>query len=179
MDGVLGVITCFAGNFEPRDFAFCNGQSIAISSNQTLFSLIGTTYGGDGITTFKLPDLRGRAPVSSGQGLSSYSLAQQKGAETSAMTAGMLPPHSHSGPVLLYLMADNSGASPTPTPDFAYPASINGGYAVPSNLNTMQAPVYSDMNMIPTGNSSPADIQSPYLAINYIICVNGLFPSHN
>jgi microcystin-dependent protein len=100
MEGVLAVVTCFAADFAPKNWALCSGQILQISTNQALFSLLGTTYGGNGIQTFGLPDLRGRTPVSAGQGpgLSNYNLGQVTGAESVTLTTPNLPSHIHTGP---------------------------------------------------------------------------------
>ncbi len=99
MDGVLGTIMIFAGNFAPRSWALCEGQLLAISSNTSLFSILGTTYGGDGRTTFALPDLRGRVSFQqgSGPGLPTYSLGQKGGSDTNVLNVNNLPAHSHAG----------------------------------------------------------------------------------
>ena len=93
----IGQITLFAGNFAPRGWAFCNGQLLSIAQNTALFSILGTTYGGNGQTTFALPDLRGRVPVHAGQGpgLSNYDLGQQGGAESVTLTTAQMPAHTH------------------------------------------------------------------------------------
>src|SRR3977135_1047673 len=97
MDAYIALILLFGGNFEPRNWAFCNGQIMSISQNTALFSLLGTTYGGNGQTTFALPDLRGRVPVGQGQGpgLSNYSLGQVAGAENLFLSIAQLPSHTH------------------------------------------------------------------------------------
>src|SRR5436189_142599 len=107
MEGVIAVVTCFAADFAPKNWAFCNGQLLAISTNQALFSLLGTTYGGNGVQTFGLPDLRGRTPVSPGQGngLSNYALGQSAGAESVSVTGNNMPAHNHNGNITLQLDA--------------------------------------------------------------------------
>src|SRR5687768_993649 len=97
MEGFIGEIRLFAPNFAPRDWALCNGQLLPINQNQALFSILGTTYGGDGRTTFALPDLRGRSAIGagSGPGLSSYTLGQQTGSPTTLLSANQLPSHTH------------------------------------------------------------------------------------
>jgi microcystin-dependent protein len=178
MEGVLAVVTCFAADFAPKNWALCSGQILQISTNQALFSLLGTTYGGNGIQTFGLPDLRGRTPVSAGQGpgLSNYNLGQVTGAESVTLTTPNLPSHIHTGPVTLQLQADSNPGSSTSV-EFAYPAGLNGAYAAAPN-GTMVAPAYA-ATIGPTGNNQPVSILSPYLAINYIICLYGIFPSRN
>lgn len=178
MDGVLAVIICFAGDFAPKGWASCNGQFLAINQNQALFALLGTTYGGNGITTFQLPDLRGRTPVSSGQGpgLPDYTLGQVSGSEKATLVVNNLPAHSHSGPITLQLPASSDDGI-DPTPNSGYPSRFTGAYATSTNVN-MLAPTYTGV-IQNTGNAQPINIRPPYLAINYIICLIGAFPSRN
>src|SRR5262245_2640068 len=112
MEGVMGYTTLFAGNFAPKNWAFCQGQLLSIATNTALFSILGTTYGGNGTTNFGLPDLRGRAVVGAGTGpgLSSYSLGEQGGSENGFMGATQLPIHAHP---LQGTITPKSGATPT------------------------------------------------------------------
>lgn len=178
MESFIASITIFAGTYAPKNWAFCNGQLLAISTNQALFSLLGTTYGGDGRTTFGLPDFRGRTAVSEGQGpgLSSYDLGQRSGAETVTLTVNNIPPHVHNGNVNYALKADPNDPSET-NPDFAFPAKYTGGYAATAN-GTMQPPTYS-ATIGNAGGNGPLPILMPYLVLNYIICLYGIFPSRN
>lgn len=179
MEGVIGVVSCFAADFAPKNWAFCNGQLLAISQNQALFSILGTTYGGNGTTNFALPDLRGRTAVSAGQGpgLSSYNLGQKTGSESVTLTSANLPPHTHNGTVNnLQLQADSNDGSQNSV-EFAYPAALAGAYAATPNT-TMKAPTIS-ATIGNTGNGVPMNTLSPYLVINYIICLYGIFPSRN
>jgi microcystin-dependent protein len=178
MQGVIGVITCFASNFAPRFWAFCNGQLLQISQNTALFSILGTTYGGNGQTTFALPDLRGRVPVSQGQGpgLSNYFLGQVSGTETVTLLTQNLPPHVHTGPANFQLQASSDdGADPTPNDGF--PSRFTGAYAAATNAS-MLAPDYTG-TINNAGASQPVPIRSPFLGMNYIICLTGVFPSRN
>lgn len=174
----MAVVTCFAADFAPKYWALCNGQIMQIATNQALFSLLGTTYGGNGVQTFGLPNLQGRTPVSPGQGpgLSNYNLGQVSGAEGVTLNVSNLPPHNHSGPVALQLQADSNPGSSTSV-EFAYPAGLNGAYANTPNA-TMLAPTYA-ATIGNAGNNQPLSILSPYLAINYVICIYGIFPSRN
>jgi len=178
MEGVLAVVTCFAADFAPRNWAFCNGQAMPIASNQALFSLLGTTYGGNGVTTFNLPDLRGRTPLSSGQGpgLSSYALGQISGSEAVTLSIPNLPPHIHNGAVNLQLDADSSDGT-VARPTNTFPALLTGAYAATAS-GAMATPTYA-ATIGTAGGSQPVSILSPYLAINYIICLAGIFPSRN
>jgi microcystin-dependent protein len=167
----LGQIEMFAGNFAPLGWMLCEGQVLPIAENEALFNLIGTTYGGDGVQTFALPDLRGRVIVSAGQGsgLSSYVIGQTGGAETVTLTPSQLPGHTH--PVF----ADSlSGSSDTPAG--LVPADAPDG--VPSfGANpriAMQGGAVSN-----AGGGQPHGNVKPHLAIRYIIAVQGIFPSRN
>lgn len=181
MDGVLAVVTCFAGNFAPRNWTYCNGQLLPISQNQALFSLLGTAYGGDGISTFGLPDLRGRAPVSSGAGqnLTPYTLGQKSGNEAVTLTVNTIPSHAHTGNTFFRLQCDNTEAV-SHEPDYNYPANSSSLQAFSDNSNTvMLAPPDYAGTVNNAGNGNPLAIRSPYLGLNYVICTNGIFPSRN
>jgi microcystin-dependent protein len=174
MDAYMGVIMPFAGNFAPRNWMSCEGQLLAISTNSALFSILGTTYGGDGRNTFALPDLRGRACVGQGQGpgLSQYSPGQKAGLEHTTLVLGQIPAHTH--PLTLACNPDGS-ASPDPTngyfavaPDNLYSPSSSGAVMA---LQTNAASI--------TGGSQPFSNLRPYLALYQIICTYGLYPSRN
>ena len=164
----VGEIRMFAGNFNPAGWMFCNGSLLPISGNETLFQLIGTTYGGDGQSTFALPDLRSRVPIHQGQGpgLSNYILAQTGGVETVTLTQNQMPGHSHT-PV-----ASNTGASDSPGNSFWANSTTGKPYsaappAVQMNAGTMGA----------AGGSQPHDNMIPFLCVSYIISLFGIFPS--
>lgn len=167
----IGQIIIFAGNFTITGYAMCNGQLMSIAQNTALFSILGTTYGGDGVTTFALPDLRGRVPVhfGTGPGLSSYELGQMSGSENVTLLTSQLPTHNHTLDV-------HSGLANSSSP-------VNNFLATES---TGGALVYSNgspdaiMNMATvgvTGGSMPVDILQPYLALNFLIALYGVFPS--
>lgn len=162
----LGEIILFAGNFAPRGWAFCNGQILAIAQNQALFSLLGTTYGGNGQTTFALPDLRSRVPVHAGQGpgLSDYALGQNGGTETVTLLVSELPQHTHRQPA-------TNGEQTTNRPDGALPAA-GGVYGEVSDGSLLT-------QTSPAGGSQPHNNVQPYLTLNYIIALEGIFPSRN
>jgi microcystin-dependent protein len=167
----LGQILMVGFNFAPRGWAMCNGQLLAISQNDALFTLLGTQYGGDGVTTFALPDLRSRGPVGVGQGsgLSAYTIGESVGVETVTLTLNQLPQHQHSY---------NPGASQNePTsdrPDNNYPA-LGGYYAGTTNSGSpMGAPTLASV-----GGNQPHNNLQPLLAINFIIALEGIFPSQN
>ena len=160
----LGSIILFAGNFAPRGWAFCNGQILSIAQNTALFSLLGTTYGGNGQTTFALPDLRGRAPIHSGQGpgLQSYALGQVGGEESVTLGITQIPAHQHQQPA-------SNGEQDTDRPGNAVPAR-GGVYAASSDGATL------DPTSI-AGGSQPHDNRAPYLTLNYISALEGIYPS--
>lgn len=166
----LGEIRLFPYNFAPRGWAFCQGQILPIAQNTALFSLLGTTYGGNGQTTFALPDLRGRVPNSSGQGpgLSSYTLGEQGGVETVSLIAQQMPTHNHT------IAVNNSGAS-TGRPSGAYPGQTSGNSYAPSPDGSTFAP----QAVSNAGNSQPHENRPPYLTLNYCIALEGIFPSRN
>lgn len=178
MQGVIGVVTCFAGDFAPRNWAFCNGQLLAIAQNQALFSILGTTYGGNGTTNFALPNLQSRTAVSSGAGpgLGNYTLGQMSGAESVTLSVTNLPAHVHNGPVSLQMDADSSEGSMSRAVN-TYPAAYAGAYSATPGAS-MATPPYT-VTIGNAGNSQPIPIRAPYLGINYIICLTGIFPSRN
>jgi len=160
----VGEIRIFAGNFPPAGWMFCEGSLLPISENETLFQLIGTTYGGDGQSTFALPDLRGRLPVHQGNG---FILAETGGAEEITLTVAQLPAHSHA----LLASANNamtnaSGGILAQTP--SYTPYISG---MPAN-----APLHASA-IGPTGGSQPHTNFQPYLCLNFVISLFGIFPS--
>jgi microcystin-dependent protein len=165
----VGEIRMFAGNFAPAGWMFCEGQLLPISENETLFQLIGTTYGGDGQSTFGLPDLRGRTPVhqGSGLGLSSYALAQSGGVEQVTLTTQQIPVHSHP-----LLATSNIANSSSPTDSIVAQSSA-------ASLFLEDVPDVSlAPNAIgPDGGSQPHNNLQPYLAVSYIISLFGIFPS--
>jgi len=171
----------FAGNFAPRGWAFCEGQLIAIAQNQALFSILGTTYGGDGRTTFGLPDLRGRAAIhqGSGPGLSTYSLGAKVGTENVTLTVNNLPAHTHPanmvaapGDATLNIADGNALAHATRPLKSESPDIYNN--AAPSIA--MHTDTVSVGN---TGGNQPTNVVQPVLAVNFIIALQGTFPSRN
>lgn len=160
----VGEIRMFAGNFAPAGWMFCEGQLLPISENETLFNLIGTTYGGDGQSTFALPDLRGRLPLHQGNGLT---LAQTGGAEEITLTVNQIPAHSHP---LLASTGPASANSPV-TNLTAESPSINLYIQDVPNANASPLAVGS------VGGSQPHTNFQPYLCINFVISLFGIFPS--
>jgi microcystin-dependent protein len=167
----LGEIRMFGGNFAPVGWAFCDGQTLAIAENDALFFLLGTTYGGDGVTTFNLPDLRGRVPVHQGTlaGGSSYTIGEIGGLESVTVTVNQMPGHVHPA-----LCSSAGATSPRPA---------GGVWAVGDVFAfTPGASVNGTMNpgaVGAAGGSQPHDNMVPFLAINFIIAVSGIFPSQN
>ena len=159
----VGEIRIFAGNFAPAGWMFCEGQLLPISENETLFQLIGTTYGGDGQSTFALPDLRSRGPIHQGNG---FILAETGGAEEITLTVQQIPAHSHS---LVHGRGDV--ASPVAAHLGASPA-LDHRFSAASPLVDMKADAIS-----PVGGSQPHANWHPYLAVSYIISLFGIFPS--
>jgi microcystin-dependent protein len=157
----------FAGNFNPSGWAFCDGSILPISENETLFNLIGTTYGGDGQSTFALPDLRGRIPIHMGGG---FTLAETGGVETVTLTVQQIPSHSHP-----FLGTSNLASQVAPD------GSVTYARAVASNITPYgtDAPsgTLSPQMIGSTGGSQPHDNFQPYLCINFIISLFGIFPS--
>jgi microcystin-dependent protein len=168
----VGEIRMFGGSFAPAGWAFCDGRLVPISQNDALFNLIGTTYGGDGQTTFALPDLRGRIPVhqGSGPGLSPYVVGQSGGVEQVTLTIGQLPAHSH--PVA----AANVPAEATAEPGGSLPAIASESlYGAPSSL----VPLDPTAVGAAPGGSQPHDNLAPYLCVSFIISLFGIFPSRS
>lgn len=160
----VGEIRMFAGNFAPAGWMFCEGQLLPISENETLFQLIGTTYGGDGQSTFALPDLRGRIPIHQGNG---FILAETGGAETITLTVSQIPVHTH--PLLASTNANstlNPGNNALGTPLTATPF-----FAANPNLPLSPQAISS------VGGSQPHNNFQPYLCIDFIISLFGIFPS--
>ncbi|MBX7220295.1 MAG: tail fiber protein [Blastocatellia bacterium] len=163
----LGEIKMFGGNFAIRGWAFCNGQILAINQNQALFALLATTYGGNGTTTFALPDLRSRVPVHFGQGpgLPNYPQGQVGGVENVTLTANQLPTHNHT-------VAANSAAGTQASPANNFPA---GGTAYAAAANTvLSAGVVNN-----TGSNQPHPNIQPHQVVYFLIALQGIFPSRN
>lgn len=176
MDYYIGQIILFAGNFNPRNFALCQGQLLAIATNQALFSILGTTYGGDGRTTFALPDLRGRAPVSSGQGpgLPNMVLGQTGGAENVALTTLQMPAHIH------MVNASSNGATTGNPQNAVYAKAVDAGSGSEYQIYQQNGTVPLNGNaMASAGGNQPHNNLPPLIALNYIICTSGIYPSRN
>jgi len=160
----VGEIRMFAGNFAPAGWMFCEGQLLPISEYETLFNLIGTTYGGDGQSTFALPDLRGRVPLHQGNG---FILAETGGAESITLTVNQIPSHTHTLVASTTPGTQNSPANlvPASSPSVTlFTADVTDANLNPSAIS-------------PTGGSQPHDNFQPYLCLDFIISLFGIFPS--
>jgi microcystin-dependent protein len=196
---ILGEIRMFAGNFAPRNWALCNGQLLSVSQNSALFSILGTTYGGNGVQTFALPNLQGRVAIHAGQspGTSLYTLGESAGTENQTLLQTQMPMHTH---VAMY---NPNGGTPLgvsiATADTPATASTPGGnilaqgkdarngvvsdYAATSAATGSLAGVTmagsGAVTVAPAGGSSPVPVVQPYQVVNYIIAIEGTFPSRN
>lgn len=171
----IGSIAMFAGNFAPSGYALCQGQILPISQNTALFSILGTTYGGNGQTTFALPDLQGRAPIGAGQGLglSNINLGQPGGGESASITTNNMPSHTHT-----LAASSQPGGQATPQGNvIAVPVDSTGnpGTAFNPTSNVQMA----SASIGPAGNGQPMSIRNPFLGINYIIALQGIYPSRS
>jgi len=174
-DAFLGEIRIFAGNFPPKGWQFCEGQLVRVSEFTALFSILGVSYGGDGKTTFALPDLRGRAPMSQGQGpgLTPRSVGERGGAETVTLLTNQMPAHNHGAMGV-------SATGSTKSPDSAVWSQFasEGRQPVPANLFAATGDVQmAPTALSPAGQSQPHNNMQPYLALRYIICFDGEYPS--
>ena len=182
MEGTIGEIRMFAGNFAPRTWLICNGQLINIASNTALFSILGTTYGGNGQTTFALPDLRGRVPTGTGTGpgLSNVQLGQVAGTPSVTLLQTNLPAHTHTVTASgSQTCKSGAGNSDTPTGNIPASSATDEIYAAPAGSNGSMAPISVSGTTSIAGNSQPVSVMQPYLGMNYIICQFGIFPSRN
>ncbi len=172
-DAFLGEIHLFAGNFAPSGWAFCDGQILAISQNIALFSLLGTTYGGNGTSTFALPDMRGRAPVHypGGPGTTSRFEGQADGVENVTLTASQMPAHNH-----LLGVSGAVGATINPNGQ-AWAASAAGAKNYASPGNTGPLTTMAPGTLASTGGGAAHNNMQPSLILNYIIALQGVFPS--
>lgn len=174
MEGVMATILMFAGNFAPRNWVFCQGQLMAIQSNTALFSLLGTTYGGDGRTTFGIPDLRGRVPVGTGTGpgLPQIVLGEMAGSPQVTLNTSQLPAHIHG---LTVPASSANGTSKEPDGNILS-ATAGNQYAAVGAADGSYGGVSATGI---TGSNAPINIMNPYLGMNYVICQYGIFPSRN
>lgn len=177
MEPLLGQIIMFGGNFAPRGWAFCDGQLLPISSNSALFSILGTMYGGDGRTTFALPDLRGRFPLhpGNGPGLPSYRQGQKGGQPEVTLSVANMPSHNHT-PTLHGSRAQATSQNPN--------GNVLGGSASPmyeaspgaANMSTMSGDSITSQNV---GGGMSFSVENPFCAVQFIIALQGVFPSRS
>ena len=160
----LSEIKLVSFNFPPKGWALCNGQLLPINQNQALFALLGTTYGGNGQTNFALPNLRGRTPIHMGNG---HTLGEAAGSTSVTINIQQLPTHIHA------LLANNGNATQA-NPANAFFAAANNLYQTPQNLTTINPATVSSV-----GGSQPHNNMMPYLVLNFIIALQGIFPSRN
>lgn len=178
MDEYIGIIKIFAGNFAPRGWQFCQGQTLNIAQNSALYSLLGIVYGGNGTTTFNLPDLSGRVPVGqgTGAGLQPITQGQKGGIDVQTLTSAQMPTHTHAVTIAVSIPVNADGAN-SDSPEGAYMATsgssiyastASGAFA--GSPNVTAAAGYAGSNM-------PFDNRSPFLGLNYIICMEGYYPT--
>jgi microcystin-dependent protein len=179
MDGYLAEIRIWAATFAPRNWAFCQGQILAISQNTALFSLLGTTYGGDGRTTFALPDLRGRVPVGvgNGPGLTNRSQGQKGGTESVTLTEQQIPSHTHTAASTLSASA-SEGTAGNPAGNLPAASREMPLYSTSANLVQMDAGAI-DTTVANAGGSQSHTNMQPHIGLHYIICLQGIFPSRS
>lgn len=161
----LSEIKIVSFNFAPKGWALCNGQLLPINQNQALFALLGTTYGGNGQTTFALPNFRGAVPIHVGNG---HVLGERAGSSSTTLSIQSLPQHLHA------LQASPTSTNTTADPTNALLAPVNGGYNSGSNLTTLDA-----SSTTATGGNQPHNNMMPYLVLNFVIALQGIFPSRN
>lgn len=177
----LGEIRLFAGATPPRNWLLCNGQTMSINTNMALFSLLGTTYGGNGTTTFALPDFRGRLPIHPGK---NYPLGKTGGANTTVLQWNQLPGHRHQfddSKLKLKCRSAATGGVSSPTPLNNYPGNSGSDFSYNPKISegriTALAQGAVEVTEGNVGNGKPLDNMMPSLCVNFIICINGLYPS--
>lgn len=169
-DQYVGEIRMFAGNYSPKGWAFCDGAILPITGNESLYSIIGVTYGGDGTTNFKLPDLRGRLPLHKGTNSKSgteYTMGQTGGTETVALTLAQLPAHTHT------VNAESTAGNIGDPKNAFWAASASKQYSSDKNPTGLM----NTASVSSTGGSSPHNNLMPYLPVSFIIALQGLYPS--
>jgi microcystin-dependent protein len=172
MDGVIGVIWMFGGNFAPRAWALCQGQLLAVSSNTALFSILGTTYGGDGRTTFGLPDLRGRVAMGAGNGpgLTPSRIGQKGGVETVVLNTNQIPSHSHATAV---------NVSNAPGEESTVSGQVIANHAGAFNEDSVAGQTLGGVTSAAAGGNQAHTNVQPYAVVNYVICLQGIYPSRS
>jgi microcystin-dependent protein len=171
MDAYIGEIRLFAGNYAPFHWTLCTGQILSITGNEALFSVLGNTYGGDGRASFAIPDFRGRIPVGegTGSGLAPRPQGQQFGTETVTLTIKDTPSHNHQ-----FMVSSNDATTPGPADKV-----VAKGIHYLSNPETGNPGTMPDLVITSVGNDGPHNNMMPFLAINFILCIQGTYPSRN
>jgi len=189
MEGYMSEIRLFGGTFAPRGYMLCQGQTLSIAEYTAMFALVGTIYGGDGQSTFNLPDLRGRTPVGTGAGPGIWTIDEGDvgGTESITLTSATMPVHNH----VVVINSITASAAPKAlstagggdSPNQQYFSSFTDGYNTPANatqnMTTQAVSATAQITLSGTGGGTPFANRSPYLGINFIICVEGIFPSRN
>ncbi len=180
MEPFLGQIMMFGFNFAPRGWAFCNGQIMPINQNQALFSLLGTTYGGDGRTTFALPDLRGRIAMQhgTGSGLSPHPLGQRSGAENLTLNVNQMPSHTHAATSTVNIAVSDEDGTTNEAAGNKLANTVNNNYGSGGTNGELAGATGQTTNANTGGNQAFSNVQ-PFLAVNFSIAIQGLFPSRN
>lgn len=182
-DPIIASVCIFAGNFEPRGFAFTDGRLMPISQNTALFALIGTIYGGNGQTNFALPDTRGRVVIGVGQGpnLSNYVEGQTGGAESATLTVSNLPPHNHTASTTAAARGSSTTGNADGPGGNTWAAKPRGAQysSVAPDVNMNAGNIVASTSVGTTGGGQAFSIVQPYVAMNYLIVLQGIFPSRN
>lgn len=178
----VGEIRIFAGSFAPAGWMFCNGQLLPISENETLFHLIGTTYGGDGQSTFALPDLRGRVPIHMGTyaGAITYQIGEMGGTESETLTIQQIPSHSHAatGKITIPVRGDSVGHLVSPINNAIAVSPNKKFFSKTGSASGIMAPLdLGNSTVMTSGGSQPHENMQPFIAVHYIISLYGVFPS--
>ncbi|KFX69311.1 tail protein [Pseudomonas taeanensis MS-3] len=182
MEVFIGTIQPFAFSFAPRNWALCNGQIMSIAQNTAMFSLLGTTYGGNGQSTFGLPDLQGRMPIGMGQGpgLPDYTIGEASGSPSTVLTSNQMPSHTHAVQVQVGGASSNPAVAPSATNQFLGASNSSGPLAAAIWSDELSSPInMGGAQAGLAGGGQPMDIMNPYLALNFSIAILGLFPSRN
>ncbi len=178
MDPFIAQIMMFGGNFSPRGWALCNGQLLPIAQNQALFSILGTTYGGDGRTTFGLPDMRGRVPMhpGNGPGLTQRRLGAKGGVEEVTLNTAQIPSHEH--PVNTEVACSNAAGTADSPEARVWAGSSEGDQVYAASGNKKMGDAVS-VDVQPSGGGQAHTNVQPFICVNYIIALQGIFPSRN
>lgn len=182
MEAFIGMIAMFGFAWAPRNWALCNGQLLSISSNQALFSLLGTTYGGDGRTTFALPNLQGRASIHHGQGpgLTPRQIGEQAGNEQNTLTLNQMPSHNHDATAQTEIHAEVGAAEKLdPTGRMLAGSQIYNDPDPADNKVMASESAQTTVEVAVAGGGQPINNMQPFLTVSYCICVQGLYPSRN